>query len=158
MGLAVTCHQQQQPCKLLGQIPIHVSLNVTFLITLQRGPQGGILYHANSSMSEAAIQEAAASSQDSAQGMPGLDRPSLTFSLACMERCAASMHFMGSASLGTIAESIEEGLGYRSPIWIRPVHKANSWRGLVVPADMWVHLPWYACRSCAFESHGCFGQ
>ncbi|KAK9827455.1 hypothetical protein WJX74_003381 [Apatococcus lobatus] len=109
-----------------------------------RGPQGGTLYHANSSMSEAAIQEelaamyaspfdAAASHQHSVQGMPGLDRPSLIASLALMERRAASMPSMGSSGLETITESDEEGHGYGSPIWTRPVHKANSWSGIVVP-------------------------
>ena len=95
-------------------------------------------------MSEAAIQEelaamyaspfdAAASNQHSAQGVPGLDRPSLIASLALMERRAASMPSMGSSGLETITESDEEGPGYGPPIWTRPVHKANSWSGIVVP-------------------------
>ncbi len=98
-------------------------------------------------MSEAAIQEelaamyaspfqAVASNQYSAQATQGLKRPSIAASLALMERRAASMPSLGSLGLETITESDDEGQGYGSPVWTRPIHKANSWSGVVVPVGV----------------------
>ncbi len=115
---------------------------------MQRGPHGGTLYHANSSMSELAIQEElagmyahpfdAASHQYTGNGVPALSKPSLAAALGLMERKATSMPSMGSSGLETITESDDEGPGYgaAASIWTRPVQKAHSWSGVVVPVGL----------------------